>query len=271
MRRLMTVLFSLVIVCAPSARAEEDSATAGSNAANNPVEPRLTLQYWNYYGTSLNDIKGDTESGLGRSLIPFTIGGIQQDMHVDPIAVTNPTAKTGPRTGLGGLQLYNFTLLSFDIGLPDKMTIGFGPLAVAPIRTNRNFDTDKWQAGAAGLILSPQSWGLVALLTTYQSTVSGPSAHSSSTLPLVFYNLPHGYYLRSSAPITFNTASQTKVVPVGLGIGKVVNLDRGYTLNLYVEGQPSIYRTGVGAPNYQVYSGVSLQFPASFTRNWHIF
>ncbi len=45
----------------------------------------------------------------------------------------------------------------------------------------------------------------------------------------------------------------------------------GYTLNLYAEGQPSFYRTGVGAPNYQVFTGVTLQLPPAVTADWNIF
>jgi hypothetical protein len=48
-------------------------------------------------------------------------------------------------------------------------------------------------------------------------------------------------------------------------------LDGGYTLNFYAEAQPSLYRSGVGAPNYQVFTGISLQLPSSFTSGWHIF
>ena len=45
----------------------------------------------------------------------------------------------------------------------------------------------------------------------------------------------------------FNTYSHTNVVPVGLGIGKVIQLEGGSVLNGYVEVQPSIFRSGRGA------------------------
>ena len=41
----------------------------------------------------------------------------------------------------------------------------------------------------------------------------------------------------------------TAAIPVELGLGKVIQLDGGYTLNIYAEAQPSLYRSGVGAPN----------------------
>ena len=213
----------------------------------------------------MNELDGSAENGAVRSLIPFDIAGIQQILHINPSIVTNPTARIGPRTGLGDTQIYNYTLGKFDIGLPQKVTFGLGPLVAIPTSTSRNFGTNKLQAGAVGIALAPQSWGLLGVLGTYQQTLSGVSSHLVVAQPLIFFNLPRGYYLRSSAPMTFDSGNHTSAIPVGLGLGKVIQLDGGYTLNVYAEAQPSLYRSGVGAPNYQVFTGVSLQLPPSFT------
>jgi len=251
--------------------ADSGSGSSSSNAANNPAEPLFTFQYWNYYAPSLNNVSGNAVNGVAKAIIPFKIAGVQQIMHIIPSLVTNPTATSGPRTGLGDTQLYNFTLGHFDVGLPQKVTLGLGPLVAIPTSTNRNFGTDALQAGAAGIILAPQSWGLLGVLATYQQTLSGVSSHVTVAQPLIFFNLSHGYYLRSSAAMTFNTANHTSVVPVGLGPGKVIQLDGGYTLNIYAEVQPSLYRSGLGAPNYQIFTGIQLQLPASFTKGWNLF
>jgi hypothetical protein len=247
------------------ADASGNSEISSSNSANNPAEPKFTLQYWNYYAPSLNNLNGDAENGEARVLIPFKIAGIQQIVHIDPPIVTNPTATGGPRTGLGDTQIYNFTLGKFDVGLPQKVTLGLGPLVAT------NFGTNKLQAGAAGIILAPQSGGLLGVLGTYQQTLSGVSSHVAVAQPLIFFNLPHGYYLRSSAAMTFDTGNHTSAIPVGLGLGKVIPLDGGYTLNIYAEAQPSLYRSGVGAPNYQIFTGIALQLPPRFTNSWHLF
>jgi hypothetical protein len=218
----------------------------------------------------LNEVSGGAENGVVRSIIPFEIAGIQQILHINPSVVTNPTATSGPRTGLGNTQIYDFATGKFDIGLPQRVTFGLGPLVAIPTRSNSNFGTDKLQAGAAVIILAPQSWGLLGVLGTYQQTLSGPSSHLTVAQPLLFFNLPHGNYLRSSAAITFNTADHTSAVPIGLGLGRVILLNGGYTLNFYAEAQPSLYRAGVGAPNYQIFTGISLQLPASFTSRWQI-
>lgn len=276
------LVLSALLACAVAAQADnaetsvdanasDNSKISGSNAANNPVEPRLTLQYWNYNAPSLNQLNGDANSGAARVLIPFQIAGVEQIMHIVPTVVTNSTTTSGPRTGLGDTQIYNYTLGKFDLGLPQKVTLGLGPLVSIPTSTSTNFGTNKLQAGAAGIILAPQSWGLLGMLGSYQQTLSGVSAHVTVAQPLIFFNLPHGYYLRSSAAMTFNTGNHTSVIPVGLGLGKVIQLDGDYTINAYAEIQPSLYRSGVGAPNYQVFIGISLQLPSHFTSGWNLF
>lgn len=253
------------------AQASFDAERKSNNSANDPTEPRLTLEYWNYYAPSLNNLNGGAENGEGRILIPYQINGVQQLFHIDPPVVTNPTAKTGPHTGLGDAQIYNLTLFKRDIGLyeHEPITFGIGPLIAAATNTNTNFGTNSLQAGAAGAIIAPQPWGLLGVLATYQRTVSGVSTQLTTVQPNVFYNLHSGWYLRSSAIMRLDTSTHTTTIPVGLGAGKVIQLAGGYTLNLYAEAQPSVYRSGTGAPNFEVFTGIKLQFPPSVTSNWN--
>lgn len=266
------VLSGLIVsVCALDARAEDakTSGSSSSNSANDPTEPRFTVEYWNYYAPSLNQLNGDAENGIARVLIPFKIGGIQQEMHVIPSIVTAAAATSGPRTGLGDTQIYNFTLTKQDIGLPEKVTFGIGPLIAVPTATSTNFGPNSLQGGVAGAVIAPQSWGLLGVLATYQHTLWGARSEVTSVQPNVFYNLDQGYYLRSSAVMTFDTYSHTRVIPIGFGAGKVIQLAGGYTLNAYVEAQPSVYRAGVGAPRFQVFTGIKMQFPSSVSSNWN--
>jgi hypothetical protein len=256
-----------LIVCATEVWADDNG---DSNSSNNPVEPKLTLEYWNYYATSLNQLNGGAENGEGRVLIPFTVNGVQQVFHVDPPVVTAPAATSGPRTGLGDTQIYNFTLTTQNIGLPQKVTFGLGPLIAVPTENSTNFGPNSLQGGVAGVIIAPQSWGLLGVLATYQQTLWGPNATLTTVQPNIFYNLSNGFYLRSSAIMQFNTYSHTDVIPIGIGVGKVIKLNAGYVLNVYAEAQPSVYRVGVGAPNFQVFTGVKLQFPAEVTKNWNV-
>ena len=48
----------------------------------------------------------------------------------------------GPRTDLGDTQIFNLTLTQQDIGPPEKVTFGIGPLIVVPTNTSTNFGTN---------------------------------------------------------------------------------------------------------------------------------
>ena len=129
-------------------------------------------------------MNGHAENGLVRILVPFKVAGIQQILHFDPPLVTNPTAKCGPRTSLGDMQIYNFTITKHDLGLFEPVTFGIGPLLAVPTSTSTNFGTNNLQAGFAGVILAPRSGGSLVC--------SGP-------ISTRWEPAPHGYTLNAYA------------------------------------------------------------------------
>ena len=175
---------------------------------------------WNYFAPSLNDQNGGAYNGLEPTLIPWKVDGVQQELHIDPPVVTNPNAKSGPRTGLGDTQIYNFTLTKVDIGLPDKVTFGAGPLIAVPTDTSTNFGPNTFQGGVAGVVLAPQSWGLLGVLATYQHTLWGAGSERTTVQPIAFYNIKDGYYLRSSAIMTFDTTATRRLSPLDLAAAR---------------------------------------------------
>jgi hypothetical protein len=261
---------------APSSvsEAKQDPPASGdtndsNNAANSPTEPRLTFQYWNYYAPYLHDNSNWAENGTGRILIPFQVDGVQQIFHVVPTVVTDPNSISGPRTGFGDLQLYNFTLTKFALPQSQALTVGAGPLMAFPTASSPNFGPDSTvQGGAGGVIEARLNWGILGVLATYQHTMSGVGSQLLTVQPILYYNFQHGWYFRSDAIMQFNTYSHTNVVPIGFGFGKVIQLETGYTWNAYVEAQPSIIRSGRGAPDLQIEAGIQVQFPASVTNGW---
>ena len=99
---IITLALLALVACTVVAQADAEKASEreSSNSANNPVEPKFTLQYWNYVAPSLNNVDGAAENALGRILIPFKIGDVQQVMHVvAPIVPTRPR-KAGRALGL---------------------------------------------------------------------------------------------------------------------------------------------------------------------------
>jgi hypothetical protein len=182
--------------------------------------------------------------------------------------VTDPNSIRGPRTGFGDLQFYNFSLTKFALPESQALTVGAGPLLEVPTATTSNFGPDSVQGGAAGVIEARLNWGIAGVLATYQHTLSGAGSQLITVQPILYYNFQQGWYFRSDAIMQFNNYKHTNVVPVGLGIGKVVQLEGGYVLNGYVEVQPSVFRSGRGAPDLQIEIGIQIQFPTSLTSGW---
>ena len=148
--------------------------------------------------------------------------------------------------------------------LPSKpVLLAVGPLFVAPTATDRFAGAGRWQAGAAGAAVAPQAWGLLGGLVTYQHSFADSFGREPTKLltvqPIAIYNLPQGFYVRSSAIWNFDFENNLGYIPVGLGLGKVFQVGK-LTANAFVEPQYTVYHYGEQIPHWQVFAGVNLQF-----------
>lgn len=118
--------------------------------------------------------------------------------------------------------------------------------------TDRATGAGRWQAGAAGAGVLPESWGLIGGLVTYQHSFADSFGREPTSLltvqPILFYNLPQGFYLRSSAIWNFDFQNDLGCIPVGFGAGKVLQFGK-VTANAFIEPLQSIttasrFRTG---------------------------
>ena len=150
--------------------------------------------------------------------------------------------------------------------LEPRVCGGFS-LSLIHISTARSeaHGSGKWQAGAAGIVISPFDWGLLGVLINYQHSFSGnnsgPVGQITTVQPIVHYNFHHGFYLRSTGVWTFNSFVHVQYMPLGFGFGKVWKRSNGNLVNLYVEPQYSLYRTGVPSPQWQIFAGATFKFP----------
>lgn len=233
------------------------------NAANNPLTPKITINFQDYYIPSFIGAPGDPEANqfLLRGLIPSDMWGLPQLLRFTLPVATSPDTPSGYVTGLGDLTLMDIFILPKH----GEVTFGAGPLIVLPTATDTSLGAGKWQIGAAGVVVAPQSWGLFAGLLTYQTSFAGSSDRDDVNLltfqPIVNVNLAEGWYLRSSATWNFDLEDGDSYIPVGLGIGKVIPLDSGITMNAFVEPQYTVWHDGEGAPRWQIFAGVNFQFP----------
>jgi hypothetical protein len=232
------------------------------NAANNPLAPKAGLSLQDQYTDSYYGLDGKHgNAALLRGTLPHKLFGMPQIFRATlPFVSTPDLFRNGGRhTGLGDLNLFN--IFVFKAG---SIELGVGPQLTIPTASRDETGTGKWQAGLAAIALSPQKWGLAAGLLTWQTSFAGardrPSVNSASLQPILIYNLPEGWYLRSSATWNFNLKNGDYVIPLGLGAGKIWK-SGNTTFNLFVEPQWTAAHQGNGQPKFQVYMGLNLQFP----------
>lgn len=233
------------------------------NEANNPLTPKITINLQDYYIPSFNDVPGDPHANqfLLRGLIPSDAFGLPQLMRFTLPVATSPDPSGGYVTGLGDLTLMDI----FILPKAGETTLGVGPMLVIPTATDEALGSGKWQVGAAGVVVAPQSWGLLAGLVTYQTSFAGQDDREDVSLltaqPIVNINLDDGFYLRSSATWNFDLEDGDWYIPVGLGLGKVIPLENGATMNAFIEPQYTAFKEGSGSPRWQIFAGVNFQFP----------
>jgi len=251
-----TVVPGLIASMTAAAQSNEDM-----NAANNPLQPTLGLNLQDYYTSDYYDLD-DTGSNalLLRGVMPHKLFGKPQILRATLPIVTSPDIPpSGDHTDLGDLNL--FDIFIFKAG---KLEIGVGPQLTAPTAGRDETGTGKWQAGLATLVIAPQKWGLVGGLVTWQHSFAGDddrrTQNNLQAQPFVIYNLPKGWYLRSTATWTWDLEENTYYIPVGLGLGKVFKVGTT-TYNLFAEPQWTVAHDDDGLPKFQVFFGLNLQFP----------
>ena len=247
-----------LLLAASWGRAALAQSESGQNDANNPLTPKITFNIHDYYVPKLTDVPDeDANQLLFRGLIPHKTFGRGQLLRFTLPLVTTPTA-SGHATAFGDLTLMD--IIPFKSG---KMELGVGPLLVAPIAGKHVTGSGKWQAGAVGLLIAPQKWGLIGSLVTYQHSFAGDEDRPETSLmtfqPLLIYNLPKGFYMRSTGTWTFDLEKAGDYIPLGLGVGKVWQVGKT-TINGFVEPQYSVWTNGAGTPQWQIFVGLNFQF-----------
>ncbi|WP_018901695.1 hypothetical protein [Rhizobium sp. 2MFCol3.1] len=257
---MRSLIVTALVLAAGAAFAQEHQEV---NDANNPLTPKVTLNLHDYYIPSFIDTPGNPHSNqfLLRGLIPSDMFGLPELFRFTLPIATAPDIPSGYVTGLGDLTLMDIFILPKH----GDVTLGAGPLVVLPTATDTSLGAGKWQVGAAGVVVAPQDWGLLGGLLTYQTSFAGVSDRPDVSLltlqPIVNLNLSDGWYLRSSATWNFNLENGAKYIPVGFGVGKVIPLEKGITMNAFIEPQYTVWHDGPGAPRWQIFAGMNFQFP----------
>jgi len=264
-RRVRVLLvFGISLVAFAQQQPAGPTATAKPdvNAANNPLTPMITINFQDQAAPLLYGSDDGSNSFLFRGLIPHDLGGASQLFRFTLPITTVAENNGGTTTGVGDLNV--FDLFPFVVRKL-KMEVAIGPQFTFPTATETATGTGKWQAGLATILIAPRKWGIAGALITWQHSFAGndtrPVQNNLAFQPLVIYNLPKAWYLRSTATWNFDLARGNFAIPLGFGAGKVWILENGVTLNLFAEPQVSLAHSGVGQPQFQIFAGLNLQFP----------
>jgi hypothetical protein len=251
-----------VCVIALIATVEASGQTAEDmNAANNPLQPALGINLQNIYIDSYYGLEDtDSNNALLRGVLPHKLFGKPQLLRATlPIVTTTDLSATGRQTDVGDLNLFDIVLTKAG-----GWELGLGPQLTLPTAGRDETGTGKWQGGLAALAVKPQPWGLIGGLVTWQHSFAGDSdrrtQNNLQAQPLLMFNLPKAWYLRSTATWTWDLHEGTYYLPIGAGVGKVWKLNAA-TCNFFVEPQWTVAHDGDGMPEFQIYAGLNLQFP----------
>jgi hypothetical protein len=257
----MRLLALTVVVALATTSAIAQPSGDEMNASNNPLTPSVAINLQDAYTAKYYGL-GDADANalLVRGALPHKLFGMPQLARLTlPIVTTPDLPPLGRKTGFGDFNIFDTFI--FKSG---GVEYGIGPQLTIPTASRDEMGTGKWQAGLAALAIAPQKWGLIGGLLTWQHSFAGdgdrPTQNNAQLQPFFIYNLPGGWYLRSTAVWQFDFARDTHYIPIGAG-GGLVWKSGGTTFNTFVEPQWTVSHDGDGLPKFQVFFGLNLQFP----------
>lgn len=247
----------VALLIANPAGAQSDAAAQ----ANNPLANTKALNFQNQYTGELSGTDRAANQLFLRYAQPFSAFGGQWLMRATLPVNTFPQASGGDETGLGDLNA--FAAYLFDTG-NSAISFGVGPQVTIPTATDDAVGSEKWSLGLANVLFNATNprfqWGY---LLTWQTSVAGEDDRADVNIgafqPFGIYQLGQGWYLRSTGTWTYDFETDTYAVPVGLGVGKVIQTDRAI-INAFVEPQYSVATDGDGQPEWGIFAGLNFQF-----------
>lgn len=256
----MKILFPLllgILSISTLARTNSDEM----NNSNSPLAPRLGLLMQNFAAPSVYGTDRSTNSLIFRQVYPHKVGGLPQLTRFSLPVNTVPDGEDKKTTGLGDMNLFNIFLIKPKKGFD----AGVGPYIVFPTASSPQTGSGLWQAGLAGIVISLNDWGFLGGLMTYQHSFAGPDEKATQNLasfqPFMLYNLPKGFYARSTAIWNANWQNGHYYIPLGAGLGKIWKSSDGTLVNLSVEPQWTVAHEGDGQPEFQILMAFGLVFP----------
>jgi hypothetical protein len=122
----------------PAVALAQGASTEDMNAANNPLTPKITVNFHDYWAPTLSDVDDAyTNSFLFRGLVPHKLGGRGQLLRYT-LPVTTVSFGNGSTTGLGDFNLID--LFPFKSGGSE---LAVGPQITIPTASKDETGTGK--------------------------------------------------------------------------------------------------------------------------------
>jgi hypothetical protein len=248
------VLPGVFVLCAEAA---EENSTADLANANNPLADIKAINFQADYIPKLYGLDDEVANTFWvRAAMPFGRWLTRASLPLSTV----PTGAADAQSGLG-----DFNILSMYLAVQEPtLSMGIGPLLVAPTASYDELGAGKWQAGAAAVAFAtPSPVVQYGGLVTWQTSFAGDDerADTSVLVSQIFWmwQLGGGTYLRMAPAWYFNLRNGDYNIPFGPGIGKVIMTDK-IVYNIFIEPQFTILHDGVGQPALQIFTGLNLQF-----------
>jgi hypothetical protein len=216
------------------------------------------LYFQNYYAQTVYGVPGSSNLLDFRTVV---VSGRQIVRATLPIS-TADDSNGNQQSGLGDFNVFDAIRVS---PLESKNVLAVGPMLVAPTATNRSLGQGKWQAGLAAVGVHPLSEGSLLIgILAWQHSFAGehsrPDAQVLTFQPIATLSVGGGYYVRSSGIWSFDISDHKRLIPLGVGFGKVFKI-RDVIVNASIEPQVTVYHNGTGLPAFQLFTGLYFLFP----------
>ena len=224
--------------------------------ANNPLASIKAFSVHNIYSPSLYGIEGTANTAWLRYAQPIGKVLVRASLPINTVNVG-----TVNRSGLGDMNVFGTFILTDPSA---HKQFGVGPIMTFPTATSSALGSGKWQAGAAVVgYFDANPIIQMGFLATWQHSFAGKSSrhtvHAASFQPFLMWQLGKGLYMRSTAITILDFGNKNYLVPIGLGMGKVISLGKA-VCNLFAEPQFAAWSKGSGLPKTQIFVGINTQF-----------
>ena len=260
MKKIILILCCLCCFPPPFFAQEKDKGSMAKDA-NNPLASIKSVSIHNVFLPMIYGAEGRMNTAWIRYAQPLGRILIRASMPISTINLKEQSCKGTDCSGLGDLNIFGTYIFTKPTATKQ---FGLGPVFSFPTASSDRLGSGRWQAGLAVVAYIAESDRFqFGMLATWQHSFAGDKdrkkVQTASVQPFFTWQLGKGSYLRSTGINYFDLENGNILLPLGLGIGQVLNVGR-VVFNLFAEPQFALWHKGTGLPETQLFIGINTQF-----------